>query len=223
MDTQNNPPVVSAPELNMNITPPDNNAVTTPPNPEAIAVQPKKEIFFAGRKFDSEADALAYASSLAPPPAPVHTTHVQDEVTPGKVVFEDPDAAFRISEERIISKMEQRYTAVEQQKKIWTDFYDKHKDLKGMEEFVNASQQSKWEQIKNLPIDQALEQVAKDTRAMIAKARGNTGVQERMNPNGAQTLNPSPAHSTTTVVHTTKPTTFVDEMKAMRAKRQKVV
>lgn len=229
MDTEQQ--TVNAPELalpqdgsSMSNTTSTETPPAAPSQEAAAAGAPKKEVYFAGRRFESEAEALAYASTLAPqaPQTPANT-QAPEEVDPGDIWFEDPKAAARLIKEQVRNEMRREYTAVETQKKVWNDFYEKNKDLKGLEEFVEAAQARKWNEIKAIPIEQALEKVAKEARSMIHKARGTSGTTERLTSNGATTATPSHAPGVNTPVHTAKPTSFVDELKALREKRKRVV
>lgn len=216
-------PVVTEPT---GFTMPDHGApaVNTPAE-ELVQVPVKETIIFGGKVFNSQAEALAYADTQmrSAPTAAVPARQETQDVDPADILFEDPKAALRLQADNIKREMRQQYDQVENNKRIWNNFYSQNKDLQGMDDFVEIAQKKKWNEIKDLPIDQSLAIVAKDARAMIAKIRGGTGTPERMNPNGATTANPSRVNSPTMPTTAAPAKNFVDEMKEMRAKKKKAV
>lgn len=200
--------------------PPATNAA---PAPEAKP----KTIFVGGRAFATQEEALAWADQVsrqAPPPAaPVAATPKNEEVDPGDLIFEDPKAALRMSEDRLMAKIDRAYAAKEAEKEVWNNFYRSNSDLSGFRDMVDFVKTKHWEEIKSIPLDQALEKIAKEARGMMSRARGVSDNKQELSSGAVITAVPgnSPAPNVQNPVP--KKMTFIDEMKELRNRRKKVV
>jgi len=221
----NETPIVTEPA---GFTMPAHGAPAVESTKTPVEMPVKETVVFGGRVFNSQAEALAFADSqirsqpvVTAQPAAQPTT--QTDVNPAGIIFEDPEAALRLHGEQIEKRIEEKYNKAEATKNTWNKFYTENKDLQGMEDFVELAKAKKWNNIKDLPIQESLAILAKDARAMIAKVRSGSGPGERLNPNGATTANPSRAPAPTATTQVTAQKSFVDEIKEMRAKKKKAV
>lgn len=209
------------------VTAPAELAMPAHGDPAIPAITPApvvpKEVFFAGRKFSSETDALAFASSMAPvaPAAAVVPVDTAKEIS--ELMFTDPVAYHRATQEDTMRKMEQKYVAQKQLEETWNNFYEKNQDLRGFKDLVAGSQSVLWEDVKTIPLDQAMDRIAKHARGILQRAGVPAATnRERLGNVGAGGISPSLASGPAPLPQAEKRLTFVEEMKQMREKRKKI-
>ena len=161
--------------------------VAEEPKVEVKVEEPKKQYRLAGKLFDSQDDALAYAEELAiqsreeeaaiaairaqqeanKPKEPVKT--LEDEVE--EILFENPKEAIRKLKEGVKAELARENKAYEQQrdlvthqKKVWDDFYselaDKHPDVGWNRELAEFYTSKIQNQIMDVPVAKAQEMIA---------------------------------------------------------------
>lgn len=202
-----------------------------PKAPEQPVVPQSAPIVVGDRTFPTLADAQNFLNDQMKIASTVinankgPTPTVPAEVQAADLVFEDPKTAFKLLEKQILDGIHQRSQAASEAQRIENDFYSKHEDLVAHKDFVKF----KTTQLINtmpgfgeLPADRVFEIVAAQTRSELAKIRGQSSNGQPLPDKpavvagGGGAVSP-PAQAATPA----KPMTFVDELKAARAKRAK--
>ena len=228
IDTTTQAPVVDAPSFpapDMNAGLPTTQAPAVDA-PQVTTTPPAtKTIFVGGRAFNTPEEALQYADTQmrvqAATPAPAPQKSFND-VDPADLIFEDPKAAVRLIREQTKTEIRQEYQTEQAQKNLWDGFYDKNRDLNSTygKDIVEVIKAKKWNEIKDLPISQSLDILAKEARNFISGVRGNGQRQETMNSNGATTIHATPGTAPRVQTQTQKPETFSDQIKALRKSKK---
>lgn len=184
---------------------------------------PASPVIFAGKVFNTSAEALAYANQLelarqAQPqvPAAAAPGNPQAEPEVADVLFEDPKTAIKILKDQIRNEVRQEISVEDTRKKTWDDFYQKHPDLRGFEDVVEFVQSKNWNTLRELPVAQGLPQVAKMAREHLSRIRGSANVGEKLPSGPAVVAGSSGAPAPSLPQPKAQPTTFVDELKQMR-------
>lgn len=145
---------------------------------------PLAPTYLGGRRFDSQDEALAYASELqskvdfhehekkmnALSPAMSQA----NKVKPSDILYTDPDAFYQITKEDAKNEILAEINNNKKEEKLWNSFYQKYPDLKdselsGMLEYQFNTKKS---QLGHLPAEQMLDTIGKDVRILLNKVRG---------------------------------------------------
>lgn len=216
-------------------------------NEPAKEEAPKKQYRLAGKMFDSQDEALAYAEELAiqsreeeaalaaikaaqeanKPQAPVKT--LEDEVE--EILFENPKEAIKKLREGIKAELarenneaRKQQDLVTHQKKVWDDFYselaDKHPDVgwnRELAEFYTAKVQN---QIMDIPIPKAQELIASKMREAfkMSKEKG-AKVTELTNTSGVVASPSSPVAQQTEKTQESPALDFISQVRKMNKSR----
>lgn len=171
-------PISGGPEGNAPATAEVSQPAPTAP---AVATSPSsQQVFVGGRMFNSTEEALAFADQAARKAQDAEAQLLavrqqqvrQTEVNPADILFEDPAAAVRLLEQKILNQIDTRASAQKQEQDVWTGFYASNPDLKGFEDIVDLNKGKLWGEISTLPLDQSLPRLATAARNHLAKIRG---------------------------------------------------
>lgn len=144
-------------------------------------------------------------------------------VSLGTKLFEDPDGALKEYQERILTQVRQEYAQVESTKQFWSDFYEKHQDLKSAKRVVQAVFQENLPRLANASIPQAMEEIASLSRTevlSVIKAFNGGRSQDTETPSRAVVESPSGPRQPKPKEEESKFKSLGDVIKARRAARR---
>ena len=123
-------------------------------------------------RFASERDSKAQRFEEAPEVSP--TLQNANKPKPSDLMFSDPDAYHQLTIEEAESRIMNKISTKETEKKVWNDFYGKYTDLKDpdMQVLVEAQFNKRKNDMRDLPADQVLDTIGKEVRSLINKVRG---------------------------------------------------
>lgn len=215
----------------------DEPPVIPPPKPEQAA----KKVKLNGKTFDSMEDALDYAAKLEvelekseavkkaledikPKPAAPVTEKETKKIA--EKFFENPEEALEDLSDLITKKAEQIIENREKQKEnahkakadaeaAWTSFYKDNSDLVDWQEEVNLVTQRNWESIKDLPAEQGLAEIARQSRAYVASLKERALPKQALSSKQAVTSSAGGKLATATKAQTTeKKLSFIDQIRS---------
>jgi|SRR6185312_15402315 len=185
------------------------------------------KVVFNGREFNSAAEALAYAEGLNRSQAaassalgqPAAAPQAPAEPQPHELIFENPERALKLVEDRAAERIRNEQKQVEETKNRWNDFYTKHPDLRGKEFLVDSvlNRELARGTFNGMSVDQGMPILATKAREEVQKIVNAA--------NGGQALPRGPAVvAGTTGGQAPKPpapaapktTSFVEELQGMR-------
>jgi hypothetical protein len=225
-----NTPFSGGPEASVTapveVLPPESTAPVAPAQPAS------QQVYIGGRLFNSTQEALEYADQAAKRAQDAEAalaranqqTREAAEVDPADILFEDPKAAMRLAEQRILNQVDARAAAQKQERDVWSGFYADYPDLKGFEEIVDLNKSKNWEALKNLPLDQSLPRLAKEARGHLAKIRGAQNTSTQQLSSAPATVMGGTGGIGTGAAKTvqTAPKTFVQELNEAKLARRKI-
>lgn len=184
-----------------------------------------------GKTFNSAQDMSKYVADLERKvlnPQPVLTQPInqgpQKELIDGRpvdeVMFTDPEKYTKYLENKVETKIYAARRQEEVKAKFWSDFYQNNPDLRGREHIVDGEVAKNWQRGEtwdNLSFEAFAEKAASSTRFSLKKA-GLANATEVEN-NSAATLSSS-GEGSSQMTTQRKATSYVDELKAMSAKRR---
>lgn len=192
-----------------------------PPAP-AVQVQPSP-VVIGDRVFQTQAEAIAYANGLeriSRGVTPAQEPIAPANPNPAEILFEDPNAALAMVEDRIVNRINTVNQAQEYERNFWSGFYAKHPDLADSKDVVAMMQHQLPQSVKDMPAEQAAPILARNARERIARIRGGAADHRQVLPSGpAQAAGSSGASPPVTPAQPQKLTSFADEVAALR-KRQ---
>lgn len=198
--------------------------------------QAPEKVIVGGKEFNSPEEAITHfkreqqqsqrpaaQQTFQQPQTQQQSAPVQTEVDPATIIFENPALALKMVEERAYKRamndtdQAQKYERNRQQ--MWTDFYSKNKDLAQTKEVVEGEFSRKFDELKDLRVEDALDIIAASARKTVGVVKrahlGGTPLQS--GPAKVSSASGAPVQS----VQASKPAakTFVEEV--MEARRRK--
>lgn len=187
--------------------------------PESREASP---IYLGGKKFNSVEELAKYTESLESQRASAQSQQAP-EMTQKKVsdlLFEDPEKALQLHEQRIIEKMRQEEQARATEKQWWDSFYSKNKDLSQDQDVVHFAMNNNWNDLRTLHPDQAAERLADLSRKTLLRFRKTEGKREEM-PSGQAKAASGTSLSAPKIQETkAAPVDFVTQLKKIQSKRK---
>lgn len=157
------------------------------------------------------------------PPSQPRQQQVEPEEEPNweELIFSDPNQAMKLHGERVArqveSKLRAEYQREQSSSRFWNDFYKAHGDLKEDHDLVEATLSKNFSTLANIPVADAIEQLADLTRQRILrysgkakKSRKRPTVEGSTTPRKVQAPAPKPQQ-----------TTLIDLIKARKERRQR--
>lgn len=145
----------------------------------------------------------------------------EDEPDWERLLFENPNEALRLHGERVReqvrSELQTEYQRDQGTQRFWTDFYKKNPDLEEDRDLVELTLNSNLSNLANLPVAEAIEQLADLTRQRILRYSGGGQQKSRQKKpvvEGAESPKPKPPKNEEPNV-----TSLSDLIKARKAKR----
>lgn len=136
-----------------------------------------------------------------------------------ELLYSNPKAAKELLKKEIRAERDNERAAENTKQKFWTDFYSKNDDLKNEKRLVDYYVKGQWDSLKDVPLDQASQIIAKGTREVLADIRKRHGVTEKELPKGGAVnfgASGEPAPRGATEKAPSKQS-LTDQLKAMRA------
>lgn len=188
-------------------------------------VSDSKSIYLGGKKFNSVDELAKYTEQLERERIVASTQSNQpvETVTEKKVsdlLFEDPEKALQLHEQRIIKKLKEEEAIKQNEKNFWDGFYSKNKDLSDDQDLVQFAMNKHWDELRSLHPDQAAERLADYTRKTAVRFR--RAPQERTElPSGQAKVAPVSSYSSPQIQETkAAPVDFVTQLKKIQSKRK---
>lgn len=181
-------------------------------------------IYLGGKKFSNVDELARYTAELekerATPAYQQATPATTQEKKVSELLFEDPDKALQIHEERIIAKLRAQEEAKRQEDQLWQDFYSKNKDLDSERDVVQFALTKHWNELKGLHPDQATEKLAEITRNTLLRFKKTSGTKQEL-PSGKAKVGPSGTTSAPRIQEKqAAPVDFVTQLKKIQNKRK---
>lgn len=188
------------------------------------STQTESPIYLGGKRFSNVDELARYTSQLEQERTQVAYQAPQTQAAPEKKVsellFEDPDKALQIHEERIIAKFRAQEEAKRQEDQLWQDFYFKNKDLDSERDVVQFALTKHWNELKGLHPDQATEKLAEITRNTLTRFKKTSGTKQEL-PSGKAKVGPSGTSTAPRIAEKQSgPVDFVSQLKKIQNKRK---
>lgn len=100
-------------------------------------------------------------------PAPAKPAAEQVDI--GKLIFTDPEKAFDLMRDQIVSAVRAENQQRADQQAFWTEFYSQNEDLKDLDWVVKAVMQRDFNALKPLQISEAIPKLASAVKAEVLK------------------------------------------------------
>jgi hypothetical protein len=200
------------------------------PAAEVKNEEPKPQqapIYLGGKKFNSVEELADYTAKLEatkyqqaqPMAAPVSQASNTDKPL-SELIFEDPEKALQIHEQRVIQKLKAEETARKNEQAFWTDFYNKNKDLESENDLVQFVVQKHMSELAHLHPDQAAEKIADYSRKTVVRFRGAQETTKPL-PSGAARTGPASTQSAPAITENRPaPVDFVSQLKKIQKGRK---
>lgn len=197
--------------------------------------EPKQTVKYElnGKTFASASEMSQYVADLEKKVVTTQTTTTyqpatvfteKKELIDGRpiddVLFENPTKVLNHFRSQVQQEVDLKLTQAENNKRFWSDFYKTNPDLDGKQDLVDALASKNWGTWKDLKIDDFAKAVSTESRAVLKKMGLDRAVEIPNNNTAA--LSSGNSGATTQTSTEKRETTFIDEMKAARAKRTKV-
>ena len=188
-------------------------------------------IYLGGKKFNSIDELAEYTSQLeqekvrmqysgatyAAPQA--QATHPAEKPI-SELIFEDPEKALELHEQRVIQKLRAQEQAKQNETQLWTKFYTDNQDLSDDKEMVEFVLNKNWESLKALHPDQATSKLAELTRKTLSKYRSGSEKKQEL-PSGSAKVGPTATQSAPVIQEKpAAPVDFVTQLKKIQKRRR---
>lgn len=195
---------------------------------EEKPAEPKQApIYLGGKKFNSveeladytaKLEATKYQQQVVQAPVAMPQTNVDKPLS--ELIFEDPEKALQIHEQRVIQKLKAEESARKNEQAFWNDFYSKNKDLNQEDDLVQFVVQKHMGELAHLHPDQAAEKIAEYSRKAIVRFRGQQESTKAL-PSGSARVGPTGTQSAPTVTESRPaPVDFVSQLKKIQKGRK---
>lgn len=197
------------------------------PAEQAPQAQP---IYLGGKKFSSVEELAQYTSQLEQERvrmqyAGATYTQPQQAAAPAEkpiseLIFEDPEKALELHEQRVIQKLRAQEQAKQSEAQLWSKFYSDNQDLSDDKEIVEFTLSKNWDLLKGLHPDQATEKLAELTRKTLSKYRPGSEKKQEL-PSGVAKVGPSATQSAPVIPEkSAAPVDFVTQLKKIQKRRR---
>jgi hypothetical protein len=207
--------------------PTQTQAAETKPAKSVEEIKKEGPIYLGGKKFNNVEELAIYTQKLEmtsqAQPAQVQATTkaVANTDKPiSELIFEDPERALALHEERVIQKLKAEETRVKGEQQFWTDFYSKNNDLNGESDLVDFVVQKHMGELGHLHPDQAAEKIAEYSRKALVRFRGATETTKAL-PSGTAKAGPSNTQSAPAMTESGTPTVdFVSQLRKIQRRKK---
>ena len=207
-----------------------NQAATAKPE-EVKAEAPKKEepktekpIYLGGKKFNTVEELAIYTQRLEQEKQA--TTHVAPTAPQSKekpiseLLFEDPEKALAMHEQKVIQKLKAEENQRRQEQEFWSKFYSENKDLEDNSDIVQFTLNKNWNEFETLHPDQASQKLAEYSRKTMSRFRGTQETRNAL-PSGQAKAGPASTQSAPVVTESRPaPVDFVSQLKKIQKGRK---
>src|ERR1035437_1838381 len=151
---------------------------TVEQNQQQVPQQPKQQpIYLGGKVFNSVEELATYTSTLQTKIAAQEfipqTIQEANKPKVSEMMFTDPESYTQIIKEDAVNEAVAIFDKRNAVQKLWSDFYDSHKDLAEHRDLVDFQYSKLKKDFANLPADQALVKVGSEVRAMLNRVQGS--------------------------------------------------
>jgi hypothetical protein len=179
-------------------------------------------IYLGGKKFNSVEELAEYTQQLEATKytAPVQQQPVATEKPLSELLFEDPEKALQVHEQRVIQKLKAQEDQKNRETHFWNTFYSENKDLSDHQDVVNFAMNKHWDELSRLHPEQAQKKIADYTRKTILKFKGGQETTKEL-PSGAAKAGPSNTQSAPAVTESRPAAVdFVSQLRKIQSKRR---
>lgn len=172
-------------------------------------------------RLDAQAREIEALKRQIPPaqPKPVDDKKVE-EPDWENLLYKDPKAAMKLHakmvKDEVTREIEGKYQREKGTEKFWSDFYNKHKDLKDDHDLVNVTLNSNLDTLANVPVAEAMDKLADLTRTRIMRYAGNKPTGKKVRVEGSDPPQPRRVE-----VPSDKPSSLSDIIKARKGNRRR--
>jgi hypothetical protein len=188
--------------------------------------EPKKEqpIYLGGKKFNTVEELAIYTQRLEQEKnTTAHTaptTQAPKEKAISELLFEDPEKALALHEQKVISKLKAEENQRKQEQEFWTKFYSENKDLEESSDIVQFTLNKAWQELETLHPEQASQKLAEYTRKTISRFRGTQETKNAL-PSGQAKAGPASTQSAPAVTESRPAAVdFVSQLKKIQRSRK---
>jgi len=183
-------------------------------------------IYLGAKKFNNVDELAKYTSELEAQkqqaqwvqPQPAHV--IQQEKPISELLFENPERALELHEQRVIQKLKAEEFKKQQEKDLWNRFYTTYKDLSEDKDVVEYVLGKNWENLKTLHPDQAMEKLADYSRNTLSRFRKTSEKSSEL-PSGQAKAGPTSTRSSGPIVEKkAEPVDFVTQLRKIQSKRK---
>lgn len=180
-------------------------------------------IYLGNKKFESVDELAKYTSQLEQERAVSAQPQAEAKQTGKKIselLFEDPDQALEIHEQRIIKKLKEEEAAKNNEVAFWNRFYVDHKDLSDERDVVDFVLGKNWNELRAMHPDQAAERLAEYSRKTLMRFKKTAGEKKEL-PSGQAKVGPANTQSAPKIEQKqAAPIDFVTQLKKIQSKRK---
>lgn len=194
----------------------ESKPVTTEAKPE------QAPIYLGGKKFNSVEELAEYTQQLeaSKQQVPAYQPQPAAEKPLSELLFEDPEKALQLHEQRVIQKLKAQEEQKTREAQFWDSFYRENKDLADQQDVVTFAMNKHWDELAKLHPDQAQKKVAEYARKTILRFKGETGTTKEL-PSGVAKAGPSNTQSAPTVTESRPaPVDFISQVRKIQGKRR---
>jgi hypothetical protein len=219
---------VKAPEI-FNQTAPEQDVSSAQEAVTTESVSQPQPIYLGGKKFSNIDELAAYTSQLeqekvraqyagATYAQPAAQQQVEKPIS--ELIFEDPEKALELHEQRVIQKLKAQEQAKQNETQLWNKFYSDNQDLADDKELVEFTLSKNWDSLKALHPDQAIVKLAELTRKTVSKYRPSNEKKQELQSGVART-GPTATQSAPVIQEkAVAPVDFVTQLKKIQKRRR---
>lgn len=220
---------VKAPEM-FNQTAPEQDVSGAAHESSAVeSVAQAQPIYLGGKKFNNVDELAAYTSQLEQEKVRAQyagATYAQPAVQQqvekpiSELIFEDPEKALELHEQRVIQKLKAQEQAKQNETQLWNKFYSDNQDLSDDKELVEFVLNKNWDNLRALHPDQAMGKLAELTRKTLSKYRPSNEKKQEL-PSGVAKTGPTATQSAPVIQEkVAAPVDFVTQLKKIQKRRR---
>lgn len=226
-ETQENQ--MKAPEIFNQTAPEQDVAKSVQESVESEPVSQAQPIYLGGKKFNNVDELAAYTSQLEQDKVRAQysgatyaqpSAQQQIEKPISELIFEDPEKALQLHEQRVIEKLKAQEQAKQNETQLWNKFYTDNKDLSDDKELVEFVLNKNWDNLRALHPDQAMGKLAELTRKTLSKYRPSNEKKQEL-PSGTAKAGPTATQSAPVIQEkAAAPVDFVTQLKKIQKRRR---
>jgi hypothetical protein len=211
---------------------PGENLPTNSQTPDPTPQPQTGPLFLGGRRFNSPQELQNYLedqdrkvahleNQVRSQTVPTPQAQPLQDIKISELLFEDPETALRIVEERAEKRVFQKLEKIDSEKETWNNFYSENRDLVPYKDIVEQKMQQNWAHLKDKSIRESLPELAKLARARVLEIRGSQGGTSERLPSGPAITAGSSGAPPPQVTVTNTPVDFASQIRKMQSRGRK--